>query len=206
MGKKCIPGIICIENMTLFILCILIGLVIYFIYNQSKPTQISAPQKIIIVPPPSTPQPSLIGLATRTNDSFNDPYAPPLKKDGYIYPTNSGDVRGIPVNIETRGTGMSYQQVGILTPVGGNNTGDLILPLMGRKLMNGRDKWQYYTMANGASTIHTKLPVSVNGKSCTGEYGCNDIQNGDTVYVEGYNTVFTATIYENGTFSYIPYI
>jgi len=126
MGKKCIPGIICIENMTLFILCILIGLVIYFIYNQSnqKHAPAAAPQKIIIVPPPTTP--SLIGLATRRNDSFNDPYAPPLKNDGYVYPTNSGDVRGIPVNIETRGTGMSYQQVGILTPVGGNNTNDLI--------------------------------------------------------------------------------
>ena len=210
MGKKCIPGIICIENMTLFILILLIGLVIHFIYNQSgqKIHQTHPPsQKIIIVPPPQ--QPSLIGVATRANDSFNDPYAPPLKNDGYMYPTNSGDVRGmpgIPVNIETRGTGMSYQQVGILTPTGGNNTNDLILPLMGRKLMNGRDKWQYYTMANGSGNINTKLPVSVNGKSCTGEYGCNDIQNGDTVYVEGYNTVFTATVYENGTFSYIPYI
>jgi hypothetical protein len=200
MGKKCIPGIICIENMTLFILCILIGLVVYFIYSQSNQKQ-SPPQKIIIVPPPTAP--SLMGVATRANDSFNDPYSPPLKNDGYV--TNSGDVRGIPVNIETRGTGMSYQQIGILTPVGGG-TNDLILPLMGRKLMNGRDKWQYYTMANGSSTIHTKLPISVNGKSCTSEYGCNDIQNGDTVYVEGYNTVFTATVYENGTFSYIPYI
>ena len=205
MGKKCIPGIICIENMTLFILCILIGLVIYFIYNQSnnqKHPQIP-PQKIIIVPPQ---QPSLIGLATRANDSFNDPYAPPLKNDGYMYPTNSGDVRGIPVNIETRGTGMAYQQVGILTPVGGNNINDLILPLMGRKLMNGRDKWQYYTMANGSSTIHTKLPVSVNGKSCTGEYGCNDIQNGDTVYVEGYNEAFKVRTYDTDTIKYLPFL
>jgi len=207
MGKKCIPGIICIENMTLFVLLILIGLVVYFIYSHSSQKNTpSSPQKIIIVPPPAAPQPSLVGIATRANDSFNDPYSPPLKNDGYMYPTNSSDVRRIPVNIETRGTGMAYQQVGILTPTGGNNANDLILPLMGRKLMNGRDKWQYYTMANGSSTIHTKLPVSVNGKSCTGEYGCNDIQNGDTVYVEGYNTVFTATVYENGTFSYIPYI
>jgi hypothetical protein len=203
MGKKCIPGIICIENMTLFMLLILIGLVIYFILNQSVQKQHIPQQKIIVVPPPPTP----IGLATRTNDSLNDPYSPPLKNDGYVYPTNSGDVRGIPVNIETRGTGMSYQQIGILTTgASAAGSGDLILPLMGRKLMNGRDKWQYYTMANGSNSIHTKLPVSVNGKSCTGEYGCNDIQNGDTVYVQGYNTIFTATVYENGTFSYIPYI
>jgi len=131
-----------------------------------------------------------------------------IQNGGFIkipYVSNSGDIRGIPINIETRGTGMAYQQVGILTP-NGNNSPDLILPLMGRRLMTGRDKWQYYTMANGSSTIHAKLPVSVNGKSCTGEYGCNDIQNGDTVYVQGYNNVFTATIYENGMFSYIPVI
>lgn len=197
MGKKCIPGIICIENMTLFVLFILIVLVLYFIYMKSeKPSnQVHPPeQKIIIVSAPNS-QP--------TENSINDPYIPPLKNNAYF--TNSGDIRGIPINIETRGTGMSYQQIGILTPVG-NNSNDLILPLMGRKLMNGRDKWQYYTMANGSSTIHTKLPVSVNGKSCTGEYGCNDIQNGDTVYVQGYNNVFTATVYENSAFSYIPYL
>jgi hypothetical protein len=100
---------------------------------------------------------------------------------------------------------MSYQQIGILTPVG-NNSNDLILPLMGRRLITGREKWQYYTMANGSSTLHTKLPISVNGKSCTGEYGCNEIMNGDTVYVQGYNNVFSATIYDNSNFAYIPVI
>jgi hypothetical protein len=204
MGKKCIPGLICIENMTLFLLFVLILLIVYFIYGQSVQTP-----KIVVIPPVpmSPPQPSnpapVINVSTRSVDSINDPYVPPLKQNAYF--SNSGDIRGIPINIETRGTGMAYQQVGILTP-NGNNSPDLILPLMGRRLMTGRDKWQYYTMANGSSTIHAKLPVSVNGKSCTGEYGCNDIQNGDTVYVQGYNNVFTATIYENGMFSYIPVI
>lgn len=204
MGKKCIPGVICIENMTLFLLFILIVLVIYFIYGQSF--QKYEPKIVVIPSGPvsqqSNPSP-VINVSTRSVDSINDPYAPPLKQNAYF--TNSSDVRGIPINIETRDTGMSYQQIGILTPMN-NTSGDLILPLMGRKLMNGRDKWQYYTMANGSSTLHTKLPVSVNGRSCTGEYGCNDIQNGDTVYVQGYNNVFTATVYENGAFSYIPYI
>ena len=49
-----------------------------------------------------------------------------------------------------------------------------------------------------------KLPVSVNGKSCTGEYGCNEIFNNDTVYVEGFKDVFVATVYENNTFTYMP--
>ena len=197
MAKKCIPGVICIENMTLFVLVITIGLVGYLIYNQNKP--ITQKPNIMVMPPP------LVGIPTRSNDSFNDPYSPPLKTNGYTE-QSSYDVRGgIPINVETRATGMNYQQIGILTPLNGTDN-TMILPLMGRKLMTGREKWQYYTMANGVGTIHTKLPVSKNGKSCTGEYGCDDIQNGDTVYVEGYKTTFTATIYENINFSYIPYI
>jgi hypothetical protein len=69
--------------------------------------------------------------------------------------------------------------------------------------MNGRSKMQYYTISN-TGNMNTKLPISVNGKSCTGEYGCDEISNGDVVYVEGYKDTFQATIYENGLFSYIP--
>jgi len=201
MAKKCIPGVICIENMTLFILLLIAGLVVYMIYSQHK-SAYSRPesQKIVVL------QPALSTISTRRTESLNDPYSPPLKEDGYYHPRDSSDVRGIPVNIETRGSGMTYQQVGILTPVNGGGGEGLILPLMGKKGMNGRDKWQYYTMANGMSNISSKLPVSVAGKSCTSEYGCTEIQNGDTVYVEGYKTTFSATIYENGTFSYIPYL
>jgi hypothetical protein len=54
--------------------------------------------------------------------------------------------------------------------------------------------------------MNTKLPLSFNGKSCTGEYGCDDINNGDNVFVEGYNDTFRVTIYENSLFNYIPYL
>ena len=53
---------------------------------------------------------------------------------------------------------------------------------------------------------HIKLPISQNGKSCTNEYGCDSLCNGDTVYIEGYNDAFKATIYENNAPRYIPYI
>ena len=52
----------------------------------------------------------------------------------------------------------------------------------------------------------TKRPININGKSCTGEHGCDPIYNGDTVYVEGYKDAFKATIYENDTPRYIPYL
>jgi hypothetical protein len=49
------------------------------------------------------------------------------------------------------------------------------------------------------------LPVQVKGKKCSSEYGCDEINNGDEVYVEGYSKTYKATIYDNGLFSYIPF-
>ena len=207
MGKKCIPGVFCIENMTLFILFFITILLWYIYYTQMAKTNIDnnkTPNIIVVTPPTSPASISPLASISTRNDPFNDPYSPPLKTDGIYFPRDSGDVRGIPVNVQTRGTNMSYQQVGILTR-GNSNGQDMILPLMGRRLMTGRDKWQYYTISN-TGNMNTKLPVSLNGKSCTGEYGCDDINNGDNVYVEGYNDTFRVTMYENSLFNYIPYL
>jgi hypothetical protein len=160
-------------------------------------------EKIVIV----QPQAGLGPLATISarRDPMNDPYAPPLKNDALFYPTGMIDIRGqprVPINVETRGLNTSYQQVGILTRANGSS-GDLILPLMGRRNMAGRDKWQFYTMSN-TGNLNTKLPISLNGRSCTNEYGCDDINNGDLVYVEGYSDTFRVTKYENNLFQYIP--
>jgi hypothetical protein len=211
MGRKCIPGVFCIENMTLFLLFIIVVLLAYFYYQiikvgQIQPQKSEPSSKIIIIDSATTNPPFINGISTR-NDIFNDPYSPPLKTDGVYFRRDSGDVRGIPVNIQTHGTGMNYQQVGILTKSNSQNSqnNQLIMPLMGRKLMTGREKWQYYTMATNGN-MNTKLPISVNGKSCTSEYGCDSINNGDNVYVEGYNDTFKVTVYENSGFNYIPFL
>ena len=81
----------------------------------------------------------------------------------------------------------------------------MILPLFGKIHLSGRNKWNYYTVSN-TGNINTKLPVSLKGRSCTSDTGCDEIYNGDLVYVEGYKDTFTATIYENGGMSYIPII
>ena len=189
--------------MILFVLLAIFVLLATIYYNQYTSQRQPKRQrtKTLVVQQPN----SLASVATR-GDTFNDPYAPPLKNDGLYFRGDSSDIRGVPppiqvpVNIETRGVTSSYSQVGILTNSGPEN---LILPLMGRRHMAGRDKWQYYTISN-TGMVNTKLPVSVKGKSCTSEYGCDSIMNGDQIYVEGYNSTFNATIYENGTFSYIP--
>ena len=43
------------------------------------------------------------------------------------------------------------------------------------------------------------------------EFGCfgtlsKHKENGDNVYVEGYNDTFNVTMYENNSFQYIPYL
>jgi hypothetical protein len=160
-------------------------------------------QKIVIVQPQSNLGP--LATISARRDPMNDPYSPPLKNDALFYPTGMIDIRGeprVPINIETRGLNTSYQQVGILTRANGPS-GDLILPLMGRRTMSGHDKWQFYTMSN-TGNLNTKLPISLKGKSCTSEYGCDDINNGDLVYVEGYSDTFRVTKYENNLFQYMP--
>jgi len=49
------------------------------------------------------------------------------------------------------------------------------------------------------------LPVTYKKRSCTSDQGCDNIYNGDTVYVEGYNDAFKATIYDNAIQYSIPY-
>ena len=198
--KTCIPGLFCIENMTVFLLFVLLITVVYMYYTHlikpslEKTSSTSFSQPIIIAPPINTEVATthLIPIPTRTVDPLTDINAPPLKNEGFV----------LPINISTRGPELNYNQMGILTREQGKD--DMILPLMGRRSSTGRDKYQYYTMSNSSGNINTKLPVSVKGRSCTSDLGCDEIFNGDSVYVEGYNDTFRATIYENALYKYIP--
>uniref|UniRef100_A0A6C0I4I2 Uncharacterized protein n=1 Tax=viral metagenome TaxID=1070528 RepID=A0A6C0I4I2_9ZZZZ len=195
MAKKCIPGLFCIDNMLLFLVIVILILLLYVMQRQNTVT---------IVQPQQTEQTEQIpnrSVSTRL-DPINDPYSPPMSAAGVYFPPDSGDIRGVPINMRTRGMFSQYEQVGILTR-SGNGSADNILPLLGRQVMTGRNKWQYYTMTSG-SNLNTKLPIRVNGRDSTDEYGCDEITSRDNVYVAGYNDVFTATVYNKNSFQYIP--
>jgi hypothetical protein len=227
MSKRCPPGVFCIENYTIFtIFCILIFISGYLFLNKPVGSMVMADyhhsndsnKKInmdINVVNPTTGGPFIrnnpaISYSDRFGDTYLNPYAPPVNDERYIIP--SRDVRsvgsglnivpglGLPVNIRTQGVDAAYRQVGILTSTNGK---EQILALMGRPLLSNRDNWQYYTMSE---RNNIKLPVSVKGKSCMNEYGCDKIYDGDTVYIEGYKDVFRATIYDNDTLRYIPVV
>ena len=184
--KTCIPGFFCLENMTMFILFVLLITVSYMYYGQVMKNQRQTTTQVTI----SKPIPIQTQIQIEKPNPLESVYAPPLKSEG------------MPINVPTRGPEMEYSQVGILTREQG---GDMILPLMGRRLASGRDKYQYYTMANGAGSINTKLPLSSKGRSCTASIGCDELFNGDNVFVEGYKDIFHATIYENAMLQYIPW-
>lgn len=202
--SKCPPGVICFENFTFIYVIIAIVVMLYLFYIRQISTNIDKQSPAMnntsnnnysqngIFPRPS------YSFSNVQNDVLMNPYTPPLK-DERVFMSN--DVRGgVPININTRAVDTSYRQIGLLKRMNGEET---LLPLLGRPLYVGRDKWQYYTMNDSNNQL--KLPVSFKSKSCTSEYGCDEISNGDTVYVDGINATFQATIYDNATMRYIPF-
>ena len=214
--SKCPPGVICFENFTFLYVIIAIGIMLYLFYIRQESVNTNANTKMntnnavqhnnMSDSHSYSGISSMFGIFPRPNYSFSNvqndvlmnPYTPPLKDERVIM---SNDVRGgVPININTRAVDTSYRQIGLLKRMNGEET---LLPLLGRPLYVGRDKWQYYTMNDSNNQL--KLPVSFKSKSCTSEYGCDEISNGDTVYVDGINATFQATIYDNATMRYIPF-
>ena len=132
------------------------------------------------------------------------------KKEETVYNTTNVELPNIvrssthtvnaPVTINTQRMEIDYKQIGILTRV---NNKETILPLYGRMVNTSRVKWQYNTMNDSNNQV--RLPINVNGKSGSDEYGVDELSNGDTIYVQGYNDIFKVTIYENNRFTYIPF-
>ena len=65
VGKKCIPGLFCIENMTMFLLFVLLIVVIYLYYSQIAKTSelskhASITQPIVVIPPVADVSPPVL--------------------------------------------------------------------------------------------------------------------------------------------------
>ena len=207
MVKKCPPGVLCIENMTLVLIMIGFLTALYLIISKLN----SQPKVAVIEQPIQRTNNNIDVFANNPHnirtqrDLLYDPYAPPRKNNPYTQPLVSNvDIRGgVPINQNSSGfQDQAYGNVGMLTKVGGNKP--VMLPLLGRPLHRSGDKWQYYTFNENNSFI--KLPINVNGKCCSSDLGCKEIFNGDTVYVQGYNDIFKVTVYENNYPQYIPVV
>jgi len=212
--KKCPPGVICIENFSMFFIISCVLIVIYLIYCFNKQKIVvnnhNNPSEKIVVKEktndffggliPSWPYNNL----PPPNDPLLNPYNPPLRDERYFIPGfNSVPPGAVPINVSTNvgAVDTNYRQLGILTATKSDGR---ILPLMGRPLFTNRDKWQYYTISNQNNSI--KLPVSKNGRSCTNEYGCDSLFSGDTIYVEGLKEPYKITMYDSDTIKYLPFL
>ena len=217
--RRCPPGVFCIENVTIIFIVVIFLIIGIFVYYRSRSNSSAYGSRSIII---NNSMPSMMGPRKgHGEDVFFDIYQPPLRDDRFLT-GGALDIRGpvfngstapvsaprgstsharMPINVSTQGTDDSeFRQIGILTPVSGNE--ERILPLMGRPLFTRRDKWNFYTLNDKNNMI--KLPVKVRGQSGTSEYGCDNVYNGDTVYVEGYKEAFKVTAYDNNVIRYLP--
>jgi len=203
MPKKCPPGIICFEYITLlFFLIIIFLIILYFNNNFNNNYYFNKENNNYKLKKDNNLFPRAnFSYTNNENDILLNPYQPPLRDDRYILNKDINTYNKIPINISTKAIDTTYRQVGILTRINGRET---ILPLMGRPLFTNRDKWNFYTMSDKNNMV--KLPISFKGKSCTNEYGCDNLYNGDNVYVESYNDAFRVTIYDNNIIKYIPFL
>jgi hypothetical protein len=94
-----------------------------------------------------------------------------------------------------------YQQIGILTSNDSDSNEPIILPLFSKRANNHRDRWNYYTTTDKNTML--RLPISHDNMKCDDDIGCNEIYDGNTLYIEMYKgKTFTATIYKKQTLSY----
>lgn len=234
MVRKCPPGVLCFENVTLVVIVVIvIGIAMYAhsrVFGNGHHGHHGhhghghGTVLLESTDPLSNSLDFGIGGPSSNQDVLLNPYVPPLRDNSVGATRPIYDIRGgvetihygehgaysggggggVRVNVPTRSVDTTYRQVGILTRSGGGGgQQETILPLIGRPLFTNRDKWQFYSLSDKNNAI--KLPVIINGKSGTGEYGCNNVSTGDMVFVEGYNDAFRVTAYDSASLRYLPF-
>jgi len=212
MNNKCPNGFYCLDTKFFLIFIFLIILVIgWGFYNNNN-------MLLNIIKSEKQDQPKQkvlkyedeITTYSMSNNEYErdrivDPLSPPERK----YPYNNPPLRGLPINIPTRGYGPDFHQVGILEKTSIDSESTIydtrpqILGLYGKPTYAGSNKWYYYTASDKNGL---KIPFSKNGKQCSNEYGCNELYDGDKVELGGYNAKYRVTVYGIDAPKYIPYV
>tara|TARA_B100000963_G_C22552638_1_gene637506 strand:- start:815 stop:1321 length:507 start_codon:yes stop_codon:yes gene_type:complete len=163
-----------------FMICIGL-LLLYLVYSNTKSRY--------------KPRKEIIQINTIIEDNEPEFKEPRKYYDSRYYPRKRMDI-----NIPTRGEPPDYQQIGLLTGEGTEN----IKPLYGRQTYRGSNQWNYFTSLD--SHLATKIPVYMNGQDCTDERGCKELNKGQTVNMGEDGTNYSASIFNNKTIRYIPYL
>lgn len=216
LGALCPPGFYCMDTGTV-LLCALIvvsiaAIIVFalkyngFLATDTKPTVVVVESRASEAPAAPTvvmnPDPRFAPLSPEKS------YGTPPDLRGYPTAPLAAGLGALPVNIQTRGYPDSYQQIGVLTTPGGtDNSGTptrTILPLFGRTLDTGRNRWNYYTRTDGMNPV--QVPVQFKRRNCDDDTGCDEVTSGDSVGVPVMGQSFVANIYRNSTPRYLPIV
>ena len=119
---------------------------------------------------------------------------------------------GIPINIPSRGFTESYQQIGMLykneiadaDKTIGNNSESVIIPIYGKPLYPGSNKWNYYITSDKYNSV--KMPFTFKNKKTDDQHGVEELVEGEVITLPEYNGEFVTKLYQYDSPKYIPYI
>jgi hypothetical protein len=204
----CPPGFMCMDTPTMLMWILIavtiaaIGVYIAKEYGFLKPV----PPTVVVVNRGSA-APAAPPVVVNADPRF----APLVPERSYGAPPDRGfaipaGVGAMPVNTLTRGLPDAFQQVGVLTAPGGTSNSAsptrTILPLFGRAIDSGRNRWNYYTRTDGMNPV--QVPVQFKRRGCDDDNGCDEILEGDSVGVPVLGQSYTANIYRYSTPRYLP--
>ena len=134
-------------------------------------------------------QPSVVVMEIESDDE-DEPY----RDDIYRRP-----VRRPPFNYPTRGPPGEYDRVGFLQDPDDPNK---LQELFGRPTYPNSNNWNYFVKSDQYHQI--PIPVTMNGKNCTDETGCTELNNQESINL--FDKQHTATIYKPEPYYYNPYV
>ena len=121
---------------------------------------------------------------------------------------------GVPVNVPTRGEPEQYRTVGLLSFLNNGQPGsaasgsedgaqdrDRVIQLNGRRTYPGSDDWNYYLTLPGGGL---RVPLEIEGRECEKSRGCDELYDGDIVYISQLDATYEASMYNETPIRYIP--
>jgi hypothetical protein len=172
---------------------LLIGVLLFLVYHL---TNLQQPQVIIRESPTNKenqlPKEPTVIIKEIIKEEDNEPY----REDVYR-PDIRRRIRTPPFNYPTRGPPEQYDMVGFLQDSEDPNK---LQQLYGRRTYPNSNNWNYYVKSDQYHQI--PIPVNIDGKNCTDETGCKELQNKDNINV--FNKQQMATIYKPEPYYYNP--
>ena len=86
-----------------------------------------------------------------------------------------------------------FQQMGVMTGENGE-----IMPIYGRESRTRRDRYHYHTVSAGDQLY--PLPLTVDGRRCDEDMGCQELYGGEKITALGVPGTFNAEIYRTQNF------